>query len=58
MEKLLASQHVAQAVGVSLGTLPYYEKIGVVQPQRDSNSRRLYTQEDVQKIIDYRGREK
>jgi len=44
----LTIQEVSEATGLSAHTLRYYERIGLIHPiEREENSRRLYTEEDV-----------
>lgn len=42
----------SQMVGMSIDTLRYYEKEGLIVPERDKANRRLYTDHDV-KWIDF-----
>jgi DNA-binding transcriptional MerR regulator len=44
----LTIQEAAEATGLSAHTLRYYERIGLIHPiDREENSRRLYTAEDI-----------
>lgn len=44
----LTIQEAAEATGLSAHTLRYYERIGLIHPiQREQNTRRLYTAEDL-----------
>jgi DNA-binding transcriptional MerR regulator len=48
MEKLLTIQQVAAATGLSVHTLRYYEKMGLITSiQRDENRYRWYSLEDI-----------
>lgn len=40
----------AKMVGIEAHTLRYYEKLGLIQPERSSGNRRLYSQEDIEKL--------
>ncbi len=40
----------AQMVGIEAHTLRYYEKLGLVQPERSSGNIRLYSEEDVDRL--------
>lgn len=53
---LIAPTHAAQAVGIAVETLAYYERIGVIKPMRDSNGRRLYTKADIAKMKAHRAK--
>jgi DNA-binding transcriptional MerR regulator len=44
----------ARLLGVSKASLLLYEKAGVVRPSRDSQGRRLYLPDDVQRVREYR----
>ena len=41
---------VARMVGIEAHTLRYYEKLGLVQPERSSGNMRLYSEEDVDRL--------
>jgi MerR family transcriptional regulator/heat shock protein HspR len=41
---------VARMVGIEAHTLRYYEKLGLVQPERSSGNIRLYSEEDVDRL--------
>jgi DNA-binding transcriptional MerR regulator len=44
----LTIQEVSEATGLSAHTLRYYERIGLIHPiEREDNTRRLYTEEDI-----------
>jgi DNA-binding transcriptional MerR regulator len=44
----LTIQEVSKATGLSAHTLRYYERIGLIHPiEREENTRRLYTEDDV-----------
>jgi DNA-binding transcriptional MerR regulator len=44
----LTIQEVSEATGLSAHTLRYYERIGLIHPiEREENTRRLYTEEDI-----------
>ena len=44
----LTIQEVSAATGLSAHTLRYYERIGLIHPiEREDNTRRLYTEQDV-----------
>ena len=44
----LTIQEVSESTGLSNHTLRYYERIGLIHPiEREENTRRLYTAEDV-----------
>jgi DNA-binding transcriptional MerR regulator len=44
----LTIQEAAEATGLSAHTLRYYERIGLIHPiEREENTRRLYTEEDI-----------
>jgi DNA-binding transcriptional MerR regulator len=44
----LTIQEVSKATGLSAHTLRYYERIGLIHPiDREENTRRLYTEDDV-----------
>ena len=40
----------ASMVGIEAHTLRYYEKMGLVQPERSSGNIRLYSEEDVDRL--------
>jgi MerR family transcriptional regulator/heat shock protein HspR len=40
----------ASIVGIEAHTLRYYEKLGLVQPERSSGNIRLYSEEDVDRL--------
>ena len=44
---LRAIGDAAAQVGISIGTLRAYEREGLLNPQRDSVGRRLYTEKDI-----------
>ncbi len=41
----------ARMVGVHTHTLRYYEKVGLVEPARSESNLRLYSDEDVQRLL-------
>lgn len=40
----------ANMVGIEAHTLRYYERLGLVQPERSSGNRRLYSEEDIERL--------
>jgi MerR family transcriptional regulator/heat shock protein HspR len=40
----------ARMVGIEAHTLRYYEKLGLIQPERSSGNLRLYSEEDVNRL--------
>jgi len=40
----------ASMVGIEAHTLRYYEKLGLIQPERSSGNLRLYSEEDVNRL--------
>jgi MerR family transcriptional regulator, heat shock protein HspR len=40
----------ARMIGIEAHTLRYYERLGLVQPQRSSGNIRLYSEEDVDRL--------
>ncbi len=40
----------AEMVGIEAHTLRYYERLGLVQPDRPSGNRRLYSEEDIERL--------
>ena len=40
----------ARMVGIEAHTLRYYEKLGLVQPERSSGNIRLYSEEDIERL--------
>ncbi len=40
----------ARMVGLHAQTLRYYERVGLVQPSRSQGNRRLYSQDDVERL--------
>jgi MerR family transcriptional regulator/heat shock protein HspR len=40
----------ARMVGIEAHTLRYYEKLGLIQPERSSGNLRLYSEEDVDRL--------
>jgi len=40
----------ARMVGIGAHTLRYYERLGLVQPERSSGNRRLYSEEDIERL--------
>jgi DNA-binding transcriptional MerR regulator len=50
-EDALTIAEVAERTGVSAHTLRYYERIGLVSVPRDAAGRRLYTQEEVARVV-------
>ena len=51
---LMTSSGIAKITGVPQSSIVHYSNIGVINPQRDSVGRRLYTLDDVAKLIAYR----
>ena len=47
-EEQLTIQHVAEITGLSVHTLRYYERIGLIHPiERAENTHRRYTMDDI-----------
>ena len=40
----------ARMIGIEAHTLRYYERLGLVQPERSSGNIRLYSEEDVERL--------
>ena len=40
----------ARMVGVQTHTLRYYERLGLVEPERSSGNTRLYSEEDIERL--------
>jgi len=40
----------ARMVGIEAHTLRYYERLGLVQPERSSGNIRLYSEEDIERL--------
>lgn len=40
----------ARMIGIEAHTLRYYERLGLVQPQRSSGNIRLYSEEDIERL--------
>lgn len=40
----------ANMVGIKAHTLRYYERLGLVQPERSSGNRRLYSEDDIERL--------
>jgi len=40
----------ARMIGIEAHTLRYYERLGLVQPQRSSGNIRLYSEEDIDRL--------
>jgi MerR family transcriptional regulator/heat shock protein HspR len=40
----------AKMIGIEAHTLRYYERLGLVQPERSSGNIRLYSEEDVERL--------
>jgi len=40
----------AEMIGIEAHTLRYYEKLGLVQPERSSGNIRLYSEEDIERL--------
>ena len=47
----MKTHELEKELGISKHTIFYYEKEGIVTPQRDENGYRSYSQEDLQKLI-------
>lgn len=47
----MKTHELKKELGISKHTIFYYEKEGIVTPQRDDNGYRSYSQEDLQKLI-------
>ncbi len=53
-------KEVAEMLGVSVRTLQYYDRVGLLKPARSKAGYRLYSEQDIQKlqqIISYRDME-
>ena len=48
---LMKTHELEKELGISKHTIFYYEKEGIITPQRDDNGYRSYSQEDLQKLI-------
>ena len=48
---LMKTHELEKELGISKHTIFYYEKEGIVTPQRDDNGYRSYSQDDLQKLI-------
>ena len=46
----MKTHELEKELGISKHTIFYYEKEGIVTPQRDDNGYRSYSQEDLQKL--------
>ena len=40
----------AQMVGIEAHTLRYYERLGLIQPERSSGNIRLYSEDDIERL--------
>jgi MerR family transcriptional regulator/heat shock protein HspR len=40
----------AQIVGIEAHTLRYYERLGLIQPERSSGNIRLYSEDDIERL--------
>lgn len=58
MEPVHTSGTAARELRVAVETLRRYEQRGIVKPERDASGRRLYTTKDLDKIRDYRLRQR
>ena len=47
----MKTHELEKELGISKHTIFYYEKEGIVTPQRDENGYRSYSQDDLQKLI-------
>lgn len=47
----MKTHELEKELGISKHTIFYYEKEGIITPQRDDNGYRSYSQEDLQKLI-------
>ena len=47
----MKTHELEKELGISKHTIFYYEKEGIVTPQRDDNGYRSYSQDDLQKLI-------
>jgi MerR family transcriptional regulator/heat shock protein HspR len=45
----------ARMVGIEAHTLRYYERLGLVQPERSSGNIRLYSEEDIERLRHVKG---
>jgi DNA-binding transcriptional MerR regulator len=50
----MTSSGISILTGVPRTSVIHYSDIGVLKPQRDSAGRRLYTMDDVAKLVAYR----
>jgi DNA-binding transcriptional MerR regulator len=51
---LITSSRISILTGVPMTSIIHYANIGVLNPQKDSNGRRLFSHEDVEKLIAHR----
>ena len=51
---LITSSGISILAGVPRSSVIYYSDIGVLKPQRDSAGRRLYTLDDVARLLAHR----
>lgn len=54
MNTLYTITEAARQAGVSACTMRLYDMRGIIQPQRDSANRRLFTQQDIETARKYR----
>ena len=47
----MKTHELEKELGISKHTIFYYEKEGIITPQRDDNGYRSYSQDDLQKLI-------
>ena len=47
----LTIAQMSEATGVTAHTLRYYERVGLVDPERDDNDRRRYRRADLDRIV-------
>lgn len=47
MNEIYKISDIANITGISIPTLRYYEKLGILKPERDSNNYRVYTDKEL-----------
>jgi DNA-binding transcriptional MerR regulator len=55
---LITSSGISMLTGIPRTSVIHYSNIGVINPQRDSAGRRLYTRDDAATLIAYRAARK
>lgn len=48
------TSEAARRIGIAARTMLYYERTGIISPEKDSSGRRLYTESDIDAIRRYR----